>query len=118
MTLNDMLFGLLGNGGDGGGLCGLVKGTGAVFLIVVGIILIILFGVPAILMLPPLIIVFICLWTLAVLIAKSIKDPSDPQIWGDAEHPALIRFGIAVGCIIIGALCSWWFWSVLTNYLN
>ena len=97
---------------------GLIKGSGVVLLIVVGIILIILFGIPAILMIPPLIIAFFCMWTLAVLIVKSIKDPSDPQIFGDEEHPILIRTGIAVGCIIIGALCSWWFWSVLTDFLN
>lgn len=98
--------------------CGLIKGSGKVLLFVVGIILIILFGIPAILMIPPLIIVFFCLWTLGVLIVKSIRDPSDPQIFGEEEHPVLIRIGIAALCILIGALCSWWFWSVLTNCLN
>lgn len=44
--------------------CGLIKGSGKVLLFVVGIILIILFGIPAILMIPPLIIAFFCLWTL------------------------------------------------------
>lgn len=105
MTLNDMYFGL-------------ISGTGKVLLIAAGVILIILFGIPAILMIPPLIIAFFCLWTLVTLIVKSIKDPSDPQIFGDEEHPVLIRTGIAVLCILIGALCSWWFWSVLTDYLN
>lgn len=50
--------------------CGLIKGSGEVFLIVVGIILIILFGIPAILMIPPLIIAFFCLWTLGGAYSK------------------------------------------------
>lgn len=87
-------------------------------LIAVGIVLIVLFGIPAILMIPSLTIAFFYLWTLVVLIVKSIKDPDDPQIFGDEEHPVLIRTGIAAVCILIGALCSWWFWSVLANYLN
>lgn len=92
------------------------KGIG-LFVIVVGIIAFYFIGLPVLLLIIPAIIIFFCIWTIGVLVVKTIKNPADPQIFGDSEPPALVRLGIVALCLIVGGLCFWWFWAVLTKFV-
>ena len=93
------------------------KGIG-IFVIVVGIIAFYFIGLPVLLLIIPAIIIFFCIWTIGVLVVKTIKNPADPQIFGDSEHPTLIRLGIAALCLTVGGLSSWWFWYILNEFIN
>ena len=92
------------------------QGAGTI-LCICAIITAMVLGLRVIILIPPAAVIFLCIWTIGVLVVKTIKNPADPQIFGDSEHPTRIRLGIAALCLTVGGLAFWWFWSVLTKFV-